>query len=49
MSKLGAAERQAQIVDLLSNNGTMKIMDLAKHFQVSRETIRRDLRIRPER
>ena len=43
MSKLGAAERQAQIVDLLSNNGTMKIMDLAKHFQVSRETIRRDL------
>ncbi|MCD7886828.1 MAG: DeoR/GlpR family DNA-binding transcription regulator [Clostridiales bacterium] len=43
MAKLSASERQAQIVELLSNNGTMKIMELANHFQVSRETIRRDL------
>lgn len=43
MSKLSASDRQAQIVELLSNNGTMKVMDLASHFQVSRETIRRDL------
>lgn len=43
MSKLTAAERQAQIVELLSNNGTMKIIDLANYFHVSRETIRRDL------
>ena len=43
MSKLSAAERQAQIIELLSNNGTMKVMELANYFQVSRETIRRDL------
>lgn len=43
MAKLSAAERQAQIVELLSNNGTMKAVDLANYFQVSRETIRRDL------
>lgn len=43
MKKLNAAERQAQIVELLSNNKTMKIVDLANHFNVSRETIRRDL------
>ena len=43
MAKLSAAERQAQIVELLSSNGTMKAVDLADYFQVSRETIRRDL------
>lgn len=43
MKKLNAAERQAQIVDLLSDNKTMKIIDLANYFNVSRETIRRDL------
>ncbi len=43
MAKLSAADRQAQIVELLSNNGTMKAVDLADYFQVSRETIRRDL------
>lgn len=43
MSKLSAADRQAQIVELLSNNGTMKAVELAERFQVSRETIRRDL------
>lgn len=43
MSKLSASDRQSQIVELLSNNGTMKVMELADHFQVSRETIRRDL------
>lgn len=42
-TKLTAAERQAQIVELLSNNGTMKAIELADYFQVSRETIRRDL------
>lgn len=43
MAKLSAQERQAQIVELLNNNGTMKIVELANLFQVSRETIRRDL------
>lgn len=43
MAKLSVSERQAQIVELLSNNGTMKAVDLAELFQVSRETIRRDL------
>ena len=43
MAKLSASERQAQIVELLSNNGTMKAVELAEYFQVSRETIRRDL------
>lgn len=43
MKKMNARERQNQIVELLSNNGVMKIMDIANHFNVSRETIRRDL------
>lgn len=43
MKKLSAAERQAQIVNLLSDRRTMKIVDLATYFNVSRETIRRDL------
>lgn len=43
MAKLSAADRQAQIVELINNNGTIKITELADHFQVSRETIRRDM------
>lgn len=43
MAKLSAADRQAQIVELINNNGTIKISELAEHFQVSRETIRRDM------
>lgn len=43
MPKLNAAERQAQLVELLSKNEKVKIMELADHFQVSRETIRRDM------
>lgn len=43
MAKLSATERQEQIVTLLTENGTMKITDLAQRFEVSRETIRRDL------
>ena len=43
MKRMNASERQNQIVDLLSQNGVMKIMDIADHFNVSRETIRRDL------
>lgn len=43
MKKWNAKERQNQIVNLLSDNGTMKITDLAAYFNVSRETIRRDL------
>lgn len=43
MAKLNAHDRQKKIISLLSANGTMKITDLANHFNVSRETIRRDL------
>ncbi len=43
MARLSVSERRDQIVELLTNNGTLKITDLAKHFQVSRETIRQDL------
>lgn len=43
MKKLNATERQTQIEELLSQRGVMKIMDLANYFNVSRETIRRDL------
>ncbi len=43
MPKLNASERQAQIIELLSKNEKMKVMELADYFQVSRETIRRDM------
>lgn len=43
MARLTANDRQAQIVELLNSNGSMKITELAERFQVSRETIRRDL------
>lgn len=43
MKKLNSAQRQQQILDLLSDGSALKTADLAKHFQVSRETIRLDL------
>lgn len=43
MAKLSASERQAQIVEMINNKGTIKVRELAEHFQVSRETIRRDM------
>ena len=43
MSKLIAAERQQKIIELLNNQRSVKIIDLAEAFQVSKETIRRDL------
>ncbi len=43
MDKLIAADRQQKILELLNDNGSMKIREFAKTFQVSRETIRRDL------
>lgn len=43
MQKLIAAERQHQIIELLNSNRSMNILELAKRFQVSKETIRRDL------
>lgn len=44
MAKLSAAERQAQITELIKENGTMKVAELAERFDVSGETIRRDLK-----
>lgn len=43
MQKLMAAERQHKIVEVLNNNRSAKIIELAEMFQVSKETIRRDL------
>ncbi|MCT3303363.1 DeoR/GlpR transcriptional regulator [Lactiplantibacillus pentosus] len=43
MAKNKAEERQKKIVDLITAQGTMRIADLAAQFNVSRETIRRDL------
>lgn len=43
MKKLSSAERQKQILELLSQNGAMKTLDLSNYFHVSRETMRRDL------
>ena len=34
MAKLSASDRQAQIVELINTNGTMKIAELADHLQV---------------
>ena len=41
--KLIAADRQNKIIETLNNNGSMKIAQLAQMFEVSKETIRRDL------
>ena len=43
MARLNSQKRQEQIIELLNNNGSMKVTELADYFSVSRETIRRDL------
>ena len=43
MNKTLAAERQKEILDLVSEYGSVKIADLVEKYKVSRETIRRDL------
>ncbi|MFU8847732.1 MAG: DeoR/GlpR family DNA-binding transcription regulator [Opitutales bacterium] len=43
-----APERQQQILTLLEERGTVKTIDLAEEFQVTDETIRRDLQILAE-
>lgn len=43
MAKMIAAQRQQKIIELLDESGGYKIADLAKTFNVSKETIRRDL------
>ena len=40
-----ASERQQQILTLLEERGTVRTIDLAEEFQVTDETIRRDLQI----
>jgi len=40
-----AQERQQQILTLLEVNGTVRTIDLAEEFQVTDETIRRDLQV----
>lgn len=40
-----AQERHQQILNLLETQGTVRTMDLAEDFQVTNETIRRDLQI----
>ncbi len=40
-----APERQTQILTLLEERGTVRTVDLAEEFQVTDETIRRDLQI----
>ncbi len=40
-----AEERQRQILSLLEKHGTIRTIDLAKEFQVTDETIRRDLQV----
>lgn len=43
MGKLLAKERQNEIVELLNSTGSAKIGELAERFDVTKETIRRDL------
>ncbi len=43
MGKLLAKERQKEIIEYIHVSGSAKISDLAEHFQVTKETIRRDL------
>ncbi|WP_169794011.1 DeoR/GlpR family DNA-binding transcription regulator [Alicyclobacillus acidiphilus] len=40
-----AAERQRWIMDLLARESSVRVVELAKHLQVSGETIRRDLEV----
>ena len=42
-----APERQQQILALLAERGTVRTIDLAEEFQVTDETIRRDLQVWP--
>lgn len=49
MPKPIAAERQQQILEVLQQQHSVKIIDLAEMFQVSKETIRRDLNALEER
>ena len=42
-TELAAEERQRQILALVDANRSMSIFDLQQKFDVSRETIRRDL------
>ena len=44
-----APERQQQILTMLEERGTVRTLDLAEEFQVTDETIRRDLQILAER
>lgn len=37
--------RQRELLGVLETTGSRSVMDLAQHFQVSDETIRRDLRV----
>lgn len=46
--RLMAGERQREIVKLLSDTGSLRISDLVETFEVSDETIRRDLAILQE-
>jgi len=43
MPKLLIAERQNRIVELLNENGSFKLAELAEILNVSKETVRRDL------
>ena len=43
MGKLLAKERQKEIVEYINSTGSAKIGDLADKFEVTKETIRRDL------
>jgi DeoR family fructose operon transcriptional repressor len=43
MAKLMTPDRQVKIVELLNNNGSLNMSELAKRLEVSKETIRRDL------
>ncbi|MDK2903119.1 MAG: hypothetical protein PWQ93_1038, partial [Clostridiales bacterium] len=38
-----AQERQQRIMELLQRNGFVKVSDLSRQFNVSMETIRRDM------
>lgn len=43
MEKMIAAERQKEIIRLLNKNGSVKINELSELFNVSKETVRRDI------
>ncbi len=47
-SHMLALERQQQILNLLEERGTVRTIDLAEEFQVTDETIRRDLQVLAE-